>query len=398
MASVKITDNIYSVGVINPNLRIFDIVMKTEFGTTYNSYLVKGSEKTALIECCHDEFFDEYFENIVSVCPDLKIDYIILNHTEPDHSGALRKLIDKIPDITVIASQAGGIYLKNILNESFKFQVAKNGDSLSLGDKTLSFIIAPFLHWPDSMFTVLDDGNVIFTCDFLGAHYCETRVFSSKVRKEKQYLQSFEYYYRAIFGPFKEYVIAGLEKLSPYNPNFICTSHGPVLVGEDIVKAIEKYAVWSKKQISSKKSVAIFYGSAYGCTKKLGEKIAEGIKSQLPDSSIDLFDINAHSLSELCESLSESTAFAIGSPTINKDAVPLIWQLITSVDVLALKGRPALIFGSYGWSGEAIPNMTGRLALVKCKLPVEPVTCIFVPSEDELKKAFDAGVEFAKNI
>ena len=180
MAAIKITKDIISVGVLNPNMRIFDIVMKTEYGTSYNAYLVKGSEKTALVETTHRRFFEPFLENIEEAGCD-RIDYIVLNHTEPDHSGALAALTEKYPEAEIICSRAAGIYLKNITNRESSVHTGKDGEELSLGDKTLRFLIAPFLHWPDSMFTYCPEEQVLFTCDFLGAHYCEPRMFSQHV-------------------------------------------------------------------------------------------------------------------------------------------------------------------------------------------------------------------------
>lgn len=159
MAAIKVTDRIYSVGVLNPNMRIFDIIMETAYGTSYNAYLIKGSEKTALIETTHHDYFDELLDNL-SAADARQLDYIILNHTEPDHSGALALLTEHCPDAEIVCSQAAGIYLKNIANKPLKMRIVKDGEQLSLGDHTLRFINAPFLHWPDSMFTFCPEQNV----------------------------------------------------------------------------------------------------------------------------------------------------------------------------------------------------------------------------------------------
>ena len=174
MSAVKITEGIYSVGIMNPNMRVFDIVMKTDSGTSYNSYLVRGSEKTALIETCHESFFEEYLENIKEVCKFEEIDYIVMNHNEPDHSGSLAKLLELMPNAQLIASIAGANYLKNITNRcDLDIHKVKDGEVLDLGGLSLTFLSAPNLHWPDSMFTWVKEANTLFTCDFLGCHYCE---------------------------------------------------------------------------------------------------------------------------------------------------------------------------------------------------------------------------------
>ena len=170
MSAVKITEGIYSVGIMNPNMRVFDIVMKTDSGTSYNSYLVRGSEKTALIETCHESFFEEYLENIKEVCKFEEIDYIVMNHNEPDHSGSLAKLLELMPNAQLIASIAGANYLKNITNRcDLDIHKVKDGEVLDLGGLSLTFLSAPNLHWPDSMFTWVKEANTLFTCDFWAA-------------------------------------------------------------------------------------------------------------------------------------------------------------------------------------------------------------------------------------
>ncbi len=212
MASFSVTDKIFGVGVLNPNLRVFDIVMKTEYGTSYNAYLVKA-QKTALIETCHARFFEVFLNNIQERTDLEKLDYIILNHCEPDHSGSLARLLKLAPNAQVIASQAGAIYLKNITNlPGLSVRTVRNGDSLDLGGVTLSFINAPFLHWPDSMFTWAKEERVLFSCDFLGAHFCEPQGFDTDIVYPNAYKSAFAAYYDAIFSPFAPHVRSGLEK------------------------------------------------------------------------------------------------------------------------------------------------------------------------------------------
>ena len=186
MAAIKVTENIYSVGILNPIMRIFDVVMRTDYGTTYNSYVVKGEQKTALIETCHKTYFDQYLNNIREVVEPEKIDYIILNHCEPDHSGALAELLAVCKNAEILVSRAGSIYLKNITNRTdLKMRAVKDGEEIDLGGKTLKFINAPFLHWPDSMFTWEAQSGTLFSCDMFGSHYCEphTSIRISYIRK-----------------------------------------------------------------------------------------------------------------------------------------------------------------------------------------------------------------------
>jgi flavorubredoxin len=400
MAAIKIKDGIYSVGVLNPNMRIFDAIMKTDFGTSYNAYLITG-EKNILIDTVHPLYFDEYFENISSIIDPTKIDYIIMDHNEPDHSGSLAKLLEVAPQMQVLTSPAGKIYLANITNKpNLNIRAVKDGETLDIGGgKTLKFISAPFLHWPDSIFTWLEADKIVFTCDFLGCHYCEPRMFDRFVSYQKFYDAAFELYYKCIFGPFKPYVLKGLEKLNALDADFVCTSHGPILTkGVYLENAKKLYNDWSIPVSHSVKQIPIFYCSAYGNTARLAEKIAEGIHSVINDAQIDIYDINDSDIGELKELMNTSDAFLLGSPTINKDAVPAAWEMACSVDAINSKGKPVAVFGSYGWSGEAVPHLVERFKSLNMNVYEEGFRCRFVPSEAELSSAFEFGVGFARTI
>lgn len=394
---VKITDSVYFVGVFNPNLRVFDIVMRTGFGTSYNSYIVKGN-KIALIETCHDTFFDTYIENIKKVCDLEKIYYIVLNHTEPDHSGSLAQLLKFIPNAKIVCSKAASIYLKNITNMHLDFLIVKDNDELDLGDKKLKFINAPFLHWPDSMFTYLKSEKVLFTCDFFGTHYCEPYVFDYKIKYADDYELALKNYYDAIFGPFRNYVIDGLRKISDLQIDFACTSHGPILTESKLDFVIEKYKEWSRIFENHVKTIPIFYCSAYGNTFKLAEKIKEGILSRINDADVVIYNIIDYDLSFLHTKLNQSDAFLIGSPTINRDTVPPVWNLLSGLDAINNQKKFAGVFGSFGWSGEAINFIADRLKSLKLNVFGDGFKINFVPSENDLDNAKQFGYSFAENM
>ncbi len=400
MAAIKISEGIYSVGVLNPSMRIFDVVMKTEFGTSYNAYLITG-EKNILVETVHLRFFDEYIDNIKSVIDPSKIDYLIMNHNEPDHSGSIDRLFEIAPQIQVLTSPAGKIYLPHITNRpDLALKAVKDGETLDIGGgRELKFIHAPFLHWPDSMFTWLESEKTVFTCDFFGTHFCEPTMLDSKIKYMDYYMSSFKVYFDAIFGPFKPYVQKGLSKLSELSAETVCTSHGPILQkGVLLEYAIEKYNEWSSPEENKAPYIPVFFCSAYGNTGRLADKIAEGIKSVLNSAVVEAFDVNECNLGELIDKLNESSAFLVGSPTINKDAVPPIWELLSGIDAINCKDKPASAFGSYGWSGEALPALISRLKMLKLNVFEEGLTCRFVPSEEEVQKAFDFGARFAETV
>lgn len=400
MSAYKIFDNIYSVGVLNPNMRVFDVIMKTEFGTTYNSYIVKGTRKTALIEACHEAFFEVFLANIREVCEPESIDYIILNHCEPDHSGSLARLMDYCKNATILTSRAGSIYLKNITNnDTLPVTAVKDSDSIDLGGSVLQFISAPFLHWPDSMFTWLEKGGILFSCDFLGAHYCEPYVFDYNIAYPEKYDSALKDYFDAIFSPFKGYVLNGLDKIEGFDINAICTSHGPILTkGCKLESAVEKYREWCKLDLKVNLQIPVFYCSAYGNTAKIAQALSEGIVSVIPSADAPAVDINKYDMESLVQMLNLSDAFAIGSPTINSDAVPPVWKLLSGVDAINNKKKPALVFGSYGWSGEAVGNIIERLNGLKMNVFSGGFKINFVPTGEDLKKASDFTREFALSL
>lgn len=396
----KISDSVSYVGILNPNVRIADVVIKTNNGTSYNSYIVKGSNKTALIETAHKDYFENYLKNIEEVISIDKIDYIVMNHNEPDHSGSISKLIELNPNLTIVTSPAGAIYLKNIINKpELKIKIVKDGDCLNLGNKTLKFISAPFLHWPDSMFTWLVEEKILFSCDFLGCHYCEPYIIDTNITDKEAYLASLQVYYSAIFSPFKKYVLNGLSKISDLELSYICPSHGPVLTKDGILfKIIEKYKKLSDLPKSSTLSIPIFYCSAYGNTALIAKAISEGIKKQLPNVRVPLYNVIQHNKDDLANEMNSSNAFLIGSPTINKNSVTPIWNLLSTIDVINNAKKPTATFGSFGWSGEATEQISNYMSSMKLSVFEEKFKVCFVPTEQDLKNATSFGEKFAQSL
>ena len=222
---IELKNDIFYVGVKDPTLRVFDIIMETEYGTTYNAYLVRG-EKTALIETAHEKLTDSYIENIEEIMPVSEIDYLICNHTEPDHSGSVKKILELNPDIEVIGSIAAIKNLKEITNMTFKETVAKEGAQLDLGaGKVLTFYMVPNLHWPDTMVTYIERDKVLFSCDIFGAHYCEEAVTDEELIHYDRYTSAMKFYYDCIVSPFKPFVLRALDKLSGLDSDMVCSSH-----------------------------------------------------------------------------------------------------------------------------------------------------------------------------
>ena len=392
---VKLKDDIYYVGAINPNLRVFDIIMKTDYGTTYNSYLIR-SEKTALVETVHDRYGEVMMDNIREICDPSEIDYVIFNHTEPDHSGSIEKIIQANPEVVIVGSAAAIKNISNVSNRSdFKSMTVKNGDTLDLGKgMVMEFISAPNLHWPDSIFSYLPSKKTVFTCDFLGAHYCEPLITDDVITYPQEYEAALAYYYKAIFGPFPKFVQDGLAKLRPLDFDMVCCSHGPVLKN-GYKHAMEMYGKWAVPE-APKGTAAILYVSAYGYTQAAAERYAKKLESC--GISVKCLNIIKHDPSEIAEAISGAAGLVFGSPTINRDALKPVWDVMSSIDAITNKGKPFAVIGSYGWSGEACAMLDSRGQGLGLKKIHEPYRWLMKPSETDFAEIDKLAEQFAEAL
>ena len=390
----EVKKDIYYTGVLDKELEVFDIIMETEFGTTYNSYLIKD-EKTVLIDTVKSTFKDLFFEKIEQVTPIEDIDYIVVHHTEPDHASSLSYILDRNPDAVVYCTTAAKNYLTSQLNRDFKFKTIKDGEVLNIGKRNLRFITAPMLHWADTMFTYVEEDKVLFTCDAFGCHYGD---FDAEcVANNEDYIKASKVYYDCIVKPFAQYVLDGVDKVVGLGIDFdtILTSHGPILSKEPM-EQVKRYVQWSQEAVdaTNKDKVSIFYLSAYGNTKKMAEKIAEGAKSE--GVEVGLYDLEQLTHEEMHDKFLESKVVVLGSPTINRTMVKPMWDLFSNVDPMANRGTLAGVFGSYGWSGEGITMAQNLFQSMGFKVPQEALKKKFFPSDDTFKECFDYGVEFAQ--
>ncbi|KAA0258043.1 FprA family A-type flavoprotein [Deferribacter autotrophicus] len=397
MGAVKIKENIYWVGVFDPELEIFDIVIPTEHGTTYNSYLVIGSEKKALIEANKKIFTNEYIKTIEEICPVEEIDYIILNHNEPDHSGALPAIVERNPNIEVIYSKTAKSFVDNIINKEYNGRAVGDGDFIDLGGKTLRFFHTPFLHWPDTMFTYLVEDKILFPCDFLGAHYCDKNLFNDKLENKEEAKAAFRFYYSMIMRPYKEHILNAFKKIDGIEIEMVCPSHGPIL-RENIDYYINYYKEQANRYYlnNPKKQITIVYGTAYGNTKMLADQIKEGIEET--GLTVKMFDAATDNMNDIIDEIELSHGLLIGSPTLNAKAAKPIFTLFANLVVLNVANRKAGAFGSYGWSGEGIKMAEDILKTMRMKLPLPAFKVKMTPSEEELKKAKEWGREFALKV
>ena len=398
MKSLKLKDNIHWVGALDPNLRVFDIIMYTPYGTSYNSYVVKGNNKTAVFETVKVEFFEEYINRLKHLNIDTtKIDYIVVDHTEPDHAGSVAKLLEISPNAKVVGSTSAIKFLKEITNTDFEYITVKDGSQLDLGGKTLQFISAPFLHWPDSIYTYIPEDEVLITCDSFGSHYSSEAVINSKVENRENYLEALKYYFDCIFGPYKPYVLKAIKKIENLKIDMILPGHGPVLV-ENPMEIVELYREWSTpKEIPSdaKKLVTIPYVSAYGYTETIAKELAKGIES-VGNIEVKLYNIISNEMGEIVESITNSQGVLFGSPTIVGELLEPVRDVLSKLNPIVHGGKFAAAFGSYGWSGEAVPRMESRLKELNMKLVGPSLKINFKPSDKEIKEIFDFGVKFGE--
>lgn len=395
--TIKLSNDIYWVGVKDQDLRVFDITMYTEFGTTYNSYLILGSEKNALIDTAKVNFFEDYLAKIESIIDITKIDYLVMNHTEPDHSGSAQKILEKNPSIKIIASAPGLSNLKEIVNMPFESIRAKDDLKVSLGNKTLSFSLQPNLHWPDTMFTYIEEDKILFTCDFFGAHYAMDGVFASTVSNRSQYIEGMKYYFDCIMSPFKKDVRRALEYLDSIQIDLIATSHGAVLDNTLIEDAKELYRQWSAPDsIHDVPLVIIPYTSVYGYTKAMVPVVAEGLKMAFSNKiDIEIYDLIETPLETVVERIKKADGFLLGSTTILGDAVKPAWDVLTSLNPQIEGGKFASVFGSYGWSGEGVKFLQERLIQLKMKT-FESLRVRFNPSSTQLEEVRNYGFQFGQ--
>jgi flavorubredoxin len=390
---IDVTRDVKWIGILDYDIRTFDIVMHTDFGTTYNSYFI-NADKKAIIEVAKEKFSETYLQKLRSVTDPKDIQYIILDHTEPDHSGSLKQLLELAPSATVVGSGNAIRYLEDIVNARFKSLIVKDGDTLDLGNKTLKFFSAPNLHWPDSMMTLLIEDRVLFTCDIFGAHYCSADMFSTF---DDQYTESFKYYFNMIMRPFSRFMLKAIEKARPLDIDYICPGHGPIHK-ENIRKAFdlsEEYADNYMQIVTEKNkmNILIAYVSAYGYTKDAAHLIAEGILES-EGITVDIADIENMSLEELESKLISADGLLVGSPTINQNTILPVYRLFALINPIRDKGKLGGSFGSYGWSGESPNLILENFRLLKLKIFEE--TAAFKFSAENHKK--ENLIEFGRNF
>jgi flavorubredoxin len=315
---------------------------------------------------------------------------MVCNHLEPDHSGALVDVLDVASQAQVVVTKPGRALLRAILNRDVKPTIAVEGDRIDLGGKTLRFIPAPFLHWPDTMFTYLEEDQVLFSGDFLGAHYCDPRLFNDLV---PNYDDAFQYYFQVIMRPFKEYVREAVAKLEGLPIKIVCPVHGPIL-RRDIGRYIDLYRQWSAEPSRvGRKRILVFFVSSYGNTERMANAIGRGIREAGVDA--DVLDLTKVDVRSLLDDIEAADGMVVGTCTINGDALEQAWSLLSSLTTIKLKDKLGASFGAFGWSGEGPLMIAERMKGLKFRVPEEPMRVQLVPTDADLKSCEEYGKRLA---
>lgn len=392
---LDITKDVKWIGVLDFDIVTFDVVMETKFGTTYNSYFI-DADKKAIVETTKEKFWDVYEAKIRQVTNPEEIEYIILNHTEPDHSGNVKNLLKIAPNATVVGSGNAIRYMKDLMDCDFKHLVVKEGHTLDLGNKTIRFISAPNLHWPDSIYSYLEEDKVLFTCDSFGCHYANENMYDDQVG---DFREAFDYYFDVILKPFSKFLLKAIDKIRSLEIEAICAGHGPLLT-KDWKKWVDLSEEKAKEYIKNpeKERVFIPYVSAYQKTGVLAASIAKGIAEANPDIEIALHDVEMMSIGELDQHITQSTGIIVGCPTINQNILLPIYKMFAVISPLRDKGKLAGGFGSYGWSGEGSTLIKNNLTALKLKYFEEGLFVKFSPDGSDIQKAIEYGKAFAEQL
>ena len=391
---LKITDDVSWIGVLDRDIVTFDVVMETKYGTTYNSYFISAEKKT-IVDTVKEKFWEPYLSKLRKVTDPADIRYIIAHHTEPDHSGCLRRLLEIAPHATVVGSGNAIRYLKDLLGCEFPYLVMKDGQVLDLGNKKLRIIAAPNLHWPDSMITYLEEDKVLFTCDIFGEHFCDERMFDDEVGS---FDEPFRYYFNVIMRPFSKFMLHAIEKIRQLEINAICPGHGTIL-RRNWKRYVDLTEQYTRETLNNPRPNKVFLGyvSAYNNTRMIAEKIAEGI-TESGELEADVCNLENMDPGLMEQKLIESSALILGSPTFNQNILLPVYQVFAMINPIRDKGKPAASFGSYGWSGEAAKIINSNLANLKLKVVSEGLMIRFCPHKEVLEKCIEFGRSFRRKM
>ena len=394
--SYKMTDKVTWVGKIDWELRRFHgDEYSTHKGSSYNSYLIKD-EKTVLIDTVWKPFDKEYVENLKKEIDLNKIDYIIAQHGEVDHSGSLPLLMKEIPNTPIYCTANGAKILKAHYHEDWNFVEVKTGDSLNIGESTLTFVEARMLHWPDSMMTYMSGDNILFSNDAFGQHYASELMYNDLVDQGELYQEAIKYYAN-ILTPFSPLVTKKIEEVLSFNLplNMIATSHG-VIWRDNPAQIVENYMKWANAY--QENQITIVYDSMWNATRRMAEAIAEGIKSVDSEVTIKLFNAAHTDKNDIITEIFKAKAILFGCSTVNKGIMNATGGLLDMIKGLGFKQKKAAAFGSYGWSGESVKVLEDKLNEAKFELVQEGIRVLWNPDDTAMNECREFGKSFAEKL
>ncbi len=388
---VELKEGVYWVGYVDWNIKTFHgHEYSTHRGTTYNAYLIID-KKIALVDTVWGPYSQQMIENINKIIDVRKIDYVIANHAEVDHSGGLPELMKLIPDATVVVSEKGNESIFKHYHENWKFRVVKSGESISLGKNNLVFFAAPMLHWPDSMFTYLTGKNIMMSNDAFGMHYASSGRFNDEVDMIEVYQEALKFYAN-ILTPFSDLVIRKIEEFKKLNipVDIIAPSHG-IIWRKDPLQIVNKYYEWASG--GNDGSAVIIYDTMWNATEKMAQAIAEGLAQE--GVKFKYFNMAVCDRNDVLTEVFKARGLIIGSPTLNNGLLPTIKPILEDLKGLRFKNKVGAAFGSYGWSGENVKLIEENLEKAKVKIIQEGIKVKWQPTVEELGKCVEFGRGFA---
>ena len=394
MSPVNVFENIFWVGVVDWNIRHFHgFTYSTHRGTTYNAYLIID-KKIALVDTVEHPFAVEMIEKIKEVIDPSKIDYIIANHVESDHSGSIKEILKLAPDATVVGTANCKAGLEKHYFGNWKFQVVKTGDTLNLGERTLTFLEAPMLHWPDTMFTYIEKDSLLLSNDGFGQHLASSKRFDDEVDQNVLMWEAAKYYAN-ILWLYSSVVIRKIEEVQKLGLkiDMIAPSHG-MIWRKDPMKIVTSYLKWAKGD--AEKKVLIVYDTMWKSTEKMAKAMIEGISSE--GVGVTLYRLPFSDNGDIIGELLETKGLLVGSATINNGVLPTVAPFLREMEGLRPRNKLAAAFGSYGWGGGATATIEKSLKGAGMELAAPALTFKWVPDKTELKKCYEYGQEFAKKV
>lgn len=392
----RITDKVTWVGKVDWELKSFHgPEYSTNKGSSYNSYLIRD-EKTVLIDTVWLPYDNEFVQNLENEIDLNKIDYIVVNHSEIDHSGALPELMRKIPNTPIYCTANGAKILKGHFHQDWNFVTVKTGDTLNIGSSTLTFVEAPMLHWPDSMMTYMSGENILFSNDAFGQHYATESLYNDKVDNCELFAEAIKYYAN-ILTPFSRLVTKKIQEVLSFNLplDMICTSHGVIWKNEP-VQIVEKYLEWANDY--QENQITLIYDTMWNSTRIMAELIAEGIMKADPQVTVKIYNSSKEDKNDIITEIFKSKAILVGSPTVNNGLLNSIAGLLEMIKGLKFKNKKAAAFGSYGWSGEVVKQINQSLKEAGFELVNEGIRSLWVPDNSEISSLIDFGKLFIEQI